>query len=262
MARSPVESAAGTDDTAAAARAARLELERLLDSAPALRDSLPAGYADAAERYVRLLLEANRRLNLTRVTDGPDVALRHLLDALSALPLLDDAGADRAIDIGSGGGVPAIPLALARPEMAWVMVDSTRKKAAALEEFVAALRLDRAGVVAERAEVLGRDPAHRERYAVATARACAALPVLAELALPLVRVGGTLIAWKGPLAADDPEISRGRGAAGQVGGGRPRIREAGLAALGGHTLVLIGKERPTEARFSRRPGEPGRRPLG
>ena len=73
---------------------------------------------------------------------------------------------------------------------------------------------------------------------------------------------GTLIAWKGPLAADDPEMSRGRGAAGQVGGGRPRIREAGLAALGGHTLVLIGKERPTEARFPRRPGEPGRRPLG
>lgn len=256
------ESPAGTDDAASAARAARRELEALLDETPSLRDSLPVGFADAAERYVRLLLEANQRLNLTRVTDGREVARRHLLDALSALPLLDVAGAQRLIDIGSGGGVPAIPLAIARPEAEWVMVDSTRKKAAALEQFVAALGLARVQVVAERAEVLGRDPSRRERFAVATARACAPLPVLVELGLPLVEVGGLLLAWKGPLTDADDEVRRGRVAAGQLGAGRLEIRDAGLAALGGHTHVLVPKERATDARYPRRPGEPARRPLG
>lgn len=255
-------SLAGTDGAASAARAARAELERLLDSAPALRIGLPAGYADAAERYVALLLEANARLNLTRVVEPADVARLHLLDALSALPLLDAARADRVVDLGSGGGVPAIPLALARPEAEWIMVDSVRKKAAVLEAFVAELGLRNARVLAQRAETLGHQPAHRERYAVATARACAPLPVLAELALPLVTIGGELLAWKGPLTEDDQELRRGRVAAGQVGGGRLQVVEAGLPALGGHTFVVVPKQHATPARFPRRPGEPSRRPLG
>ena len=95
-----------------------------------------------------------------------------------------------------------------------------------------------------------------------TARACAALPVLAELALPLLAVGGSLLAWKGPLAEGDDELRRGRAAFGQLGGGRLEIVETGLPALGGHRFVMVRKERPTPAAFPRRPGEPGRRPLG
>jgi 16S rRNA (guanine527-N7)-methyltransferase len=214
------------------------------------------------ERYVALLLEANRRVNLTRVVEPDDVARLHLLDALAALPLVDAAGADRAIDLGSGGGVPALPLALARPDVEWVMVDSVGKKSAILAEFVAALGLRNATVLAERAEALGRDAAHRERYALVTARACAPLPVLAELALPLVRAGGRLLAWKGPLTDGDEEVLRGRVAIGQLGGGRLRIEPAGHPALGGHTFVVVPKRGATPARFPRRPGEPSRRPLG
>jgi 16S rRNA (guanine527-N7)-methyltransferase len=142
------------------------------------------------------------------------------------------------------------------------MVDSVGKKAAILRDLVAALDLRSVAVSAERAEALGRDPRHRERFGMATARACAALPVLAELALPLVAVGGQLLAWKGPLADEDEEVRRGRAAIGQVGGGRMRIQPAGHEALGGHTFVVVPKARPTPARFPRRPGEPGRRPLG
>jgi 16S rRNA (guanine527-N7)-methyltransferase len=249
----------GTDG---AARSARAALERLLEDAPQLTGGLPTEFHDRLQRYVALLLEANQRVNLTRVTEPREVASLHLLDALAGLPLLDAAAPERVVDLGSGGGVPAIPLALARPDVAWVLVDSVGKKAAILRGFVEALDLRNVSVSAERAETLGRAPAHRERFDVATARACASLPVLAELAMPLVAVGGRLLAWKGPLCDDDEEVRRGRVAMGQVGGGRLTIVPAGPEALGGHTFVVAPKERPTPARFPRRPGEPTRRPLG
>jgi 16S rRNA (guanine527-N7)-methyltransferase len=247
---------------AEAARAARRALERLLAEAPSLAGKLPGAFLDGAERYVALLLEANRRVNLTRVVEPSEVARLHLLDALAALPLVDAVEPDRVVDLGSGGGVPAIPLALARPDVGWVMVDSVRKKSAILDGFRERLGLRNVTVVAERAEVLGRDPAHRERYALVTARACAPLPVLAELALPLARVGGRLLAWKGPLRDNDEELRRGRAAIGQVGGVPPSMVPAGVDALGGHTFVVAEKAQPTPDRFPRRPGEPSRRPLG
>ena len=247
-----------TDAPEADARAARLELERLLPDGDL---ALPTGFADGAERYVALLLDANRRVNLTRVVEPEPVARLHLLDALSALPLLDAVPrSDRCLDLGSGGGVPGLVLALARPDQRWVLVDSVRKKADVLRGFVAALGIGNVDVVAERAEILGRDPAHRERHDVVTARACAALPVLAEYALPLLARGGTLVAWKGPIA--DDELDAGRAAAAACGGRAPSVHPSGFAVLGDHRFVVIEKDRPTLERFPRRAGEPGRRPLG
>ncbi|HJP70361.1 MAG TPA: 16S rRNA (guanine(527)-N(7))-methyltransferase RsmG [Candidatus Limnocylindria bacterium] len=239
------------------ARAARLALERML---PGDAWTLPPGFADAAEQYVALLLEANRRLNLTRVVEPEAVARLHLLDALAALPLLDRLAPAQALDLGSGGGVPGIVLALARPAVAWTLVDSVRKKADALRRFADALSLRNVEVLAERAEILGRDGAHRERYDLVTARACAALPALAEYALPLLAVNGSLLAWKGRLAAD--ELTAGARASAELGGSAPDVRPTDLEALGDHRFVLVRKERPTPARFPRRPGEPARRPLG
>ena len=146
-----------TDSPEADARAARLELERILGHRPL---QLPPGFADAVERFVALLLAANRRINLTRVTEPAAVARLHLLDALSALPLIDGLEhRARGLDLGSGGGVPGLVLALARPEQRWVLVDSVRKKADVLRDFVAALGVDNVEVIAERAEILGHDPA-------------------------------------------------------------------------------------------------------
>lgn len=249
-----------TDGAASAAHAARMALELLLADAPTLNDRLPAGYLDRLERFVALLLEANQRINLTRVVAPADVARLHLLDALAALPLLP-ADSGPVIDLGSGGGVPGLPLAIAQPRRAWTLVDSVAKKAAVLRDMARVLRLERVTVLAARAETIGRDPHHRERYAVVTARACAPLPVLAELALPLLRLGGTLLAWKGPLTDGDEEMRRGRAAIAQLGGGAARLVDPGLPALGGHRFVVVRKERPTADRFPRLPGEPARRPL-
>jgi 16S rRNA (guanine527-N7)-methyltransferase len=247
------------DGAALAALAARRHLEELM--AAARLPELPPGYADAAQRYVELLLRANARLNLTRVVEPEAVARLHLLDALVALPVLDALGPETAVDLGSGGGVPGIPLAMARPEVRWTLVDSVAKKVQALRGFVEALGLRNVEVVAERAETLGRSPAYRERHGLVAARACAALPVLVELALPLLAVGGSLLAWKGPLTDADDEVRRGRSAAAQLGGGEVEIRPS-LPALGGHSFVTVTKVRQTPERYPRRPGEPGRRPLG
>ena len=241
---------------------ARRALEALLAAAPTIANGLPAGFLDMAQRFVELLLAGNRRLNLTRVISADDVARLHLLDSLAALPEIDRMTPTSAIDLGSGGGLPGLPLAMALPETHWTLVDSVGKKAAILGEFVEALGLANVAVIADRAEALGRDPTHRGRYDLATARACAALPVLAELALPLVVTGGWLLAWKGPLSEADEEVRRGRVAIGQLGGGRLRIADSGVPALGGHRFVIVPKERDTDARFPRRAGEPGRRPLG
>lgn len=239
------------------ARSARLALESLL---PANAWSLPPGFADAAEHYVALLLDANRRLNLTRVVEPDAVAHLHLLDALAALPILDALEPASAVDLGSGGGVPALILAIARPRIRWTLVDSVGKKADALRSFVTALELANVDVITARAEDLGRDPAHRERHDLATARACAALPVLVEYALPLLSVRGSLLAWKGPIAAD--ELASGARASRELGGSVPEVRPSGLETLGDHRFVLVSKDGLTPSRYPRRAGEPARRPLG
>lgn len=243
------------------ARAARDAFERLLETdAPALGPLLPSGFADAAERFVALLLEANARLNLTRVVEPDAVARFHLLDSIAAIPLIDRLNAARALDLGSGGGVPGIPLAIARPAVAWTLVDSVGKKVEAMRGFVRDIGLRNVELLADRAELLGSDPATRERFDLVTARACAALPVLAEYALPLLRTGGTLLAWKG--AVSDEELRAGTVAAEMLGGSTPLLAPTGIAALGDRGFVLIEKRATTPARYPRRPGEPARRPLG
>lgn len=245
----------------AAARLARDAFERLLDTdAPALRAMLPVGFADAAEAWVALLLAANERLNLTRIIEPEAIARLHILDAVAALPFVDALAPRRCLDLGSGGGVPGIPLAIARPETEWILVESVRKKADVLASFAETLGLSNVTVVAERAETLGRDPAHRERHDLVTARACAALPVLAEYALPLLRVGGSLLAWKGALA--DDELRAGGAAASTLGGSAPEVEPSGIDALGDHRFVLIRKVGRTPVRYPRRPGLPARVPLG
>jgi 16S rRNA (guanine527-N7)-methyltransferase len=243
------------------ARAARLAFERLLQTeARHMAPMLPPGFGEACERFVALLLAANARLNLTRIVEPEAVARLHLLDAVAALPLVDRLSPDRALDLGTGGGVPGLVLAIARPDVRWTLVDSVGKKVDALREIVVTLGLRNVQPLAGRAELLGRATAHREAHDLVTARACASLPVLAEYALPLLRRGGTLLAWKGRLS--DDELRAGAAAAAELGGDGPETAATGLSVLGDHRFILVRKERPTPVRYPRRPGDPAREPLG
>ena len=239
------------------ARAARRALEDL--GAGAL-PRLPGRFGPAVERFVELLLEANRQVNLTRIVEPEAIARLHLLDALAAVRWLDAWAPRRALDIGSGGGIPGIILALARPEVAWTLLDSVGKKAEAMRGFVDGLGLARVAVVAARAEELGRRTEHRESYDLVTARALAALPVLLEYALPLARVGGHVLAWKGSMPAN--ELEAGRAVARSLGGSEPTLEPSGFDALGDHRFLIVTKERSTPAAYPRRSGVPARRPLG
>lgn len=239
------------------ARAARLALERLIADDP---PHLPPAFADEVERYVALLLDANRHLNLTRVVEPEAIAKLHLLDSLAALRSIDGWATERALDLGSGGGIPGLVLAIARPDVRWTLVDSVAKKADALRSFVAELGLSNVDVLSQRAEEIGRGADHREAYPLVTARACAALPVLVEYALPLLADGGHLMAWKGRIG--DEELQAGATASDALGGGTPEVLPSGFTALGDHRFVVIVKERPTPPAYPRRAGVPSRRPLG
>lgn len=161
-------------------------------------------------------------------------------------------GATSLVDVGAGGGMPGLPLKIARPDLRVVLVESDRRKAAFLVHAAAELDLD-VEVVAERAEIVGQGPL-RESFDAAACRALAAMPVLAELCLPLVRVGGRLLAMKGTVEEADAAIAT-------LGGGLPRVVPAPSAARERGVVVVVPKIAPTPAAYPRRPGLPGRRPL-
>jgi 16S rRNA (guanine527-N7)-methyltransferase len=147
--------------------------------------------------HVRLLLAWNAAINLTAIRDPAEVAVRHVVDSLTAVALLQARGVDRFIDLGSGGGFPGIPLAAALPADRAVLVDSIGKKVRFLTTVIDAVGLaEQVAAEAARSESLAASPTDRGRWPAVTARAVASVGELVELALPLIRPGGILVAWK------------------------------------------------------------------
>jgi 16S rRNA (guanine527-N7)-methyltransferase len=170
------------------------------------------------------------------------------------LVLLDHLGDARTlIDVGSGGGMPGLPLKIARPDLSVTLLEADHRKAAFLIQTAARLRVD-VDVVAARAETAGRGPL-RETFDLATCRALAPMPVLAELCLPLVRVGGRLLAMKA-------EVEEAAGAIAALGGGDQAVIPAPSAARDQGVIVVVPKLSPTPSRFPRRPGVPAKHPIG
>ena len=235
--------------------------ERALESGlAALGLSLTPSARRAIDDHVRLLLAWTPAINLTSLRDPAEIATRHVLDSLSALPLLSGAGGrDGLLDLGSGGGYPGLPLAVAAPVARTLLVESIGKKARFLSTAVGALGLGaRVAVAAERAESLARQPAHRERWPVVAARAIGDLAQLAELAFPLLSIGGRLIAWKrGDVAAELDAAAR---LLPRLGGGSIDVQPVRVPALQGHVLVVVTKRGATADEFPRDPGVRKRRP--
>ncbi len=160
----------------------------------------------AAERldiYAHLLVEWNEKMNLTAITDPEGIVLKHFVDSLTALPLLPK-GKFSLIDVGTGAGFPGLPLAILRDDMQLTLLDSLNKRLIFLEEVCRAVGVSATRIHA-RAEEGGRNPDLRDAFDVATARAVAGLPVLCELCLPFVKVGGRFLALKGPDAPREKE---------------------------------------------------------
>jgi 16S rRNA (guanine527-N7)-methyltransferase len=201
----------------------------------------------ALSRYLDLLLEANQTMNLTRITDPAAAAVGHVGDALTLLPYLP-AGPFTLADVGSGGGVPGLPLAIARPEAAITLIESTGKKAEFLRRTVEALQLTNVKVQPVRAEDAGHS-SMRHTFDVATARAVGVMGWLVGWCLPLVKVGGKMLAMKGPRAAEEMPLALR--AIKMLGGGEAVVHPVDLPAATGLVIIEIPKVRRTDHRLPR-----------
>lgn len=223
---------------------------------PALGLTLPDERVARLVRYGQSVLEQNRVMNLTAITDPVQCARLHLLDSLALLTVADLAG-QSVIDVGTGAGMPGVPLKLAEPTIALTLLDSTEKKINWLRTLLPALGSE-AECVSARAEEYAAS--HREGYDVAVSRAVARLRLLAELCLPLVRVGGWFYALKGPDAAE--ELAEAENAIALLGGGAAEIVRVDVPGTdAAHCVVKIQKLVPTPARYPRAWGKMKKLPL-
>jgi len=213
------------------------------------------------EQYQQILLEWNQYMNLTRITDPTEIAVKHFLDSLSIYIALQKLPRTFAlIDVGTGAGFPGIPLKIALPSIRLSLVESTGKKAAFLEEVIEHLKLSHTKVIHARAEEVGQEISHRQQYHIAVARAVGRLPVLVEYLLPLVKVGGFAIAQKGQHPTE--ELAEAQWGIRKLGGYPARttpITVPGLEAE--RQLIIIKKKISTPKIYPRRPGLPKKEPL-
>lgn len=216
----------------------------------------------AFDRYRDLLSSEAGRYGLTSLRDPEAVQTRHFDESLAFLEAIEREGevGSPAIDIGTGAGIPGIPIKIVRPQLVLTLLDATRKKTEFLHKAVWELGLEGVTIVAGRAEEVAHDAGHREQYALAMAKAVAPLRVLAELALPFLRVGGHLAAQKGSSA--EREVREAARAIEVCGGeivSAERFETPGTAVP--QTIILIRKVAPTPETYPRRPGMPAKRPL-
>lgn len=211
-------------------------------------------------QYQQLLMAWNAQFNLTAVRDEQEIQRRHFLDSLSCLLVTGDLNHKRLVDVGTGAGFPGLPLRILFPDLDLYLVESVAKKASFLHAVIDALELEDVQIITARAESLGQNAAHRERYDWAVARAVASLSILIEYLLPLVALGGHMLAQKGKRAEE--ELLQSETGIRILGGGAARLLHVQIPGEEEESnLVMIEKIRTTPQKYPRRVGIPAKRPL-
>ncbi len=205
-------------------------------------------------KYTELLLFYNSRFNLTAITDEREIFVKHFLDSVLGMNCLKSG---KVIDIGSGGGFPAIPLAVMREDIFITMLEATGKKCSFLETVITELDLKNADVINGRAEELAKLPQYREKFCSCTARAVARMNTLCEYTLPFVEPGGNFIAYKG---ADESEIEESSHAISVLGGSLREIRRYDLEGAS-RMIAIVDKVKRTPALYPRGRGKERKQPL-
>lgn len=221
---------------------------------------LNANQIEALQQYEQELLLWNKQYNLTAIRDQKGIRMKHFIDSLSCLIYLGERLPFKIIDVGTGAGFPGIPLKIAIPNIRITLVDSIGKKTSFCRHIVDLLGLEDVEILQARAEEVGQMPEHREKYDCAVARAVANLPTLVEYLLPLVQVGGIMLAQKGksgPAEAQDAEK-----ATRLMGGHLRQLHQVNLPGVAEERyLILIDKIAATPFQYPRRVGIPSKKPI-
>ena len=209
--------------------------------------------------YSLMLKERNKVVNLTAITDDEGIAVKHFVDSLTLYPYIREFNSKSLIDIGTGAGFPGIPIKIICPDIKVTLVDSLEKRITFLNDVINELGLKDITAIHMRAEEIGKDKNHREKYDIATARAVASIPVLLEYCLPLVKVDGYFLAMKGSKEEDNYDKALG------ILGGNFHKKEY-LELYGEEeklqrTIYMFKKVKKTSTNYPRKPGLPGRKPL-
>ena len=208
---------------------------------------------------MEILLEANKHINLTSITEPEDFILKHIVDSLIMLSKDYVKEGIKVLDLGTGGGFPGIPLKILYPEIQITLVDSVGKKLKFIDDAARNLGI-KVELVHERAEILGKNKKYREKYDIVISRAVANMQTLSELCLPLVKVDGLMIASKGPKYNE--ELDAAKNAMKILGGQVKSIEDCTIpiAELERH-VIIIEKTNATPAAYPRKPGMPNKNPL-
>ena len=212
------------------------------------------------QQYMEGVLDWNEKVNLTNITDPEEFIIKHFIDSIICVDYPEFDEARKVIDVGTGGGFPGVPLAIATPDKEFVLMDSLNKRLKIIDELCGQIGIGNVTTVHARAEELAKNKAHREKYDLCVSRAVANMAVLAEYCLPFIKVGGCLMAYKGPDA--DREVEEARKALFLLGGQVEEIREGNLKEFGiDHKVVIIKKVKNTPSKFPRKAGTPAKEPL-
>ncbi len=236
-------------------------MEKLSAGAKKLGLELNSRQLEQFHIYYQELMDWNQRMNLTRITDYEEVQIKHFLDSLTVvLALKQPVGSARFIDVGTGAGIPGLPLKILLPDIKLVLLDATTKKAAFLHHIKNKLGLDDVEIIVGRAEDVAHEAQYREKFELVLSRAVARLPALVELALPFCAVGGSFIAQK--KGAIDLEISQAARAINLLGGNLREVKKVDLEEFTDERwLLVIDKVSQTPPKYPRHPGIPAKRPI-
>lgn len=211
-------------------------------------------------KYKELLLEWNKKINITSITEEREVDIKHFLDSLTAFSSDKFSGNKKIIDIGTGGGFPGIPLKIINQDLQVTLLDSLNKRIIFLNEVIENLGLKDIEAVHGRAEELSRTEEYREQYDICISRAVASLDTLSEYCLPFVKKGGYFIAMKGPEVEE--ELNSSKKAIDTLGG---KVEEVKIVEIPesdiSHSLIIIKKVSNTPKKYPRGGGKPKKRPL-
>ena len=212
------------------------------------------------DAYMEGILSWNEKVNLTNITDPEEFHVKHILDSVMCLDFPEYVAAGSVIDVGTGGGFPGIPLAVCSPEKFFLLLDSLNKRLKIIGELTEELGINNVKLLHSRAEDAARNKEYREKFDICVSRAVSNLSTLCEYCLPFIKVGGYLLAYKGPEAEN--ELAKASKALKTLGGEAMEIRDTQMEEYGlEHRILVIKKVKPTPKAYPRKAGTPLKEPL-